>query len=97
MWKKKSSIFQLLKSKQNGVHENRWYCDTAFQWDWVFKFEKWTLRFFEFKNCKDPVTKDKGEADNIDVWKGVDVKATNYIYSAILNKQLEYITTWFSI
>lgn len=52
------------------------------------------LKFLEFKKCKDVVTRAKSKADSAEgsTWDERDIQATNYIYSAINNKQLEYIS-----
>jgi len=54
----------------------------------------WKLRLFKFlqyKKCKDVVMRAKINTDD-DGWDERDIQATNYIYSAIINKQLEYIS-----
>lgn len=52
-------------------------------------WKKRILKFFEFKKCKDPATREKTQADKDDEWNHADVKATNFIYSSITNKQLD--------
>ncbi|KMQ84192.1 rna-dependent dna polymerase [Lasius niger] len=54
-------------------------------------WKKRILNFFEFKKCKNPATRERTETDNLEEWNQADVKATNFIYSSITNKQLEYI------
>ena len=57
-------------------------------------YTNWKIRIFkflQFKKCKDVVMRAKTSTDN-DEWDDRDVQATNYIYSAITNKQLEYIS-----
>lgn len=53
-------------------------------------WKKRILKFFEFKKCKNPATRERTETDNLE-WNQADVKATNFIYSSITNKQLKYI------
>lgn len=54
-------------------------------------WKKRILKFFEFKECKEPAIREKTDQDTEPNWKRADVKATNFIYSSITNKQLEYI------
>lgn len=49
------------------------------------------LKFSEFKKCIDVVLTEKTEEEQSEKLKTADIKATNYIYSAITNKQPEYI------
>ena len=54
-------------------------------------YTNWKIRiykFLQFKKCKD-VTIEKISTDKDDS-KERDIQATNYIYSTITNKQLEY-------
>ena len=58
-------------------------------------YPSWKLRIMkllEFKNCKEQATREKASGDNEEQWKKADIKATNYIYSSISNKQLEYVS-----
>lgn len=50
------------------------------------------LKFLQFKKCKEVAIRVKNKDDVSDKWEEMDVQATNYIYSAISNKQLEYIS-----
>lgn len=54
-------------------------------------WKKRILKFFEFKKCKNPATRERTQTDNLEEWNQADMKATNCIYSSITNKQLEYI------
>ena len=54
-------------------------------------WKKRILKFFEFKKCEAAATRERLATDNQEEWKQTDVKATNFIYSSITNKQLEYI------
>lgn len=57
-------------------------------------YSNWKIRmikFLQFKKCKDVVTRAKIATDD-EKWVDRDVQATNYIYSSISNKQLEYIS-----
>ena len=54
-------------------------------------WKKRILKFLEYKKCKNVVTREKLSTDQDKNWKEAEIKATNYIYSAISNKQLEYI------
>lgn len=53
-------------------------------------WKKRILKFFEFKKCKNPATRERTETDNLEEWNQADVKATNFIYSSITNKQRVY-------
>ena len=53
----------------------------------------WKIRiykFLQFKKCKD-VMRERTPTDKDD-WEEKDIEVVNYIYSAITNKQLEYIS-----
>ena len=54
---------------------------------WKIKIYK----FPQFKKCKDVVMREKTPTDK-DNWEERDIEAVNYIYTAITNKQLEYIS-----
>ena len=49
------------------------------------------LKFLQFKKCKKVAEHKSTDNDDREKWKGKDIQATNYIYNAITNKQLEYI------
>ncbi|CAH2088679.1 unnamed protein product [Euphydryas editha] len=48
------------------------------------------LKFLQYRGCLEVVKREKCKSDDSS-WDEKDVQATNYIYSAISNKQLEYI------
>lgn len=54
-------------------------------------WEKRIMMFLKYKECDTVITRVKTEADNAD-WNKKDVKAINIIYSAITNRQLEFIS-----
>ena len=57
-------------------------------------YTNWKIRIYkylQFKMCKDDVMREKTPTDKDD-WEERDIEAVNYIYSAISNKQLEYIS-----
>lgn len=54
-------------------------------------WKKRILKFFELKKCKNVATREKTVNDKEETWNEEDVKAMNFIYSSITNKQLEYI------
>ena len=57
-------------------------------------YTNWKIRiykFLQFKKCKEVVMREKTPTDKHD-WEEKDIVAVNYIYSAITNKQLEYIS-----
>jgi len=54
-------------------------------------WKKRILKFLQFKKCKQVTEREILLTDKIEEWEEMDTKATNYIYSAITNKQLEYI------
>lgn len=54
-------------------------------------WKKRILKFLQFKKCATVATRSKTESDKDEDWTTMDVKATNYIDSAISNKQLEFI------
>lgn len=63
-------------------------------------WRKRMIKFLEFKKCKNVAIRRKASSDKAEDWTEADIKATNYIYGAISNKQLEYIAeldTAFSI
>lgn len=49
------------------------------------------LKLLEYKKCKEVATRRKLNTDKDDEWNEAELKAVNYIYSAITNKQLEYL------
>ncbi|CAH2107081.1 unnamed protein product [Euphydryas editha] len=48
------------------------------------------LKFLQYRGCVEVVKREKCKSDDSS-WDEKDVQATNYIYSSISNKQLEYI------
>ncbi|CAH2097575.1 unnamed protein product [Euphydryas editha] len=48
------------------------------------------LKFLQYRGCLEVVKREKCKSDDSS-WDEKDVQTTNYIYSAISNKQLEYI------
>ncbi len=57
-------------------------------------YEKWKYRillFLELKRCKDAVVRRKTAADKAEEWALMEVKAKNYIVSAITSEQLELV------
>jgi hypothetical protein len=57
------------------------------------EFSNWKIRilkYLQFKKCSDVATRAKISTDD-EKWDERDIQATNYIYSAISNKQLEYV------
>ena len=54
-------------------------------------WEKRIMMFLKYKECDTVITRVKTETDNAD-WNKKDVKAINIIYSAITNRQLEFIS-----
>uniref|UniRef100_A0A2A4K3T3 Endonuclease n=1 Tax=Heliothis virescens TaxID=7102 RepID=A0A2A4K3T3_HELVI len=50
------------------------------------------LKYLQFKKCQEVITRKILSTDDKDKWMEKDVQATNYIYGAITNKQLEYIS-----
>ncbi|KAK9293483.1 hypothetical protein QLX08_011590 [Tetragonisca angustula] len=60
----------------------------------VFDYRNWKkcmLKFLQYKKCKLVVDRSKSAGDSSAEWDEMDIKAVNYIYSAINNKQLKYI------
>jgi len=58
-------------------------------------YNNWKIRiikFLQFKKCRLAIEREMLPSDNREIWEEMDVKATNYIYSAISNKQLEYVS-----
>lgn len=53
-------------------------------------WKKRMSKFLEFKKCKEVITRQKNNTDK-EEWNQMEIKAMNYIYSAISNKQLEYV------
>lgn len=54
-------------------------------------WKKRILKFLEYKKYKTAAERPKLSTDKAEEWIDMDVKATNYIYSTISNKQLEYV------
>jgi len=54
-------------------------------------WKKRILKFLEFKKCKEVATREKVSSDGEPDWNTANIKAVNYIYSSISNKQLEYV------
>jgi len=54
-------------------------------------WKKRILKFLQFKRCKQVAEREVLSTDKREEWEEMDIKATNYIYSAITNKQLEYV------
>lgn len=55
----------------------------------------WKTRMYkllEYKKCKEVINRERTAKDNIDEWRHMEVKTINLIYSAISNRQLEYIS-----
>lgn len=48
-------------------------------------------KFLEIKKCKEVITRVKLETDKDQDWNHMESKAVNYIYSALSNRQLEYV------
>nr|XP_018904923.1 PREDICTED: uncharacterized protein LOC109035668 [Bemisia tabaci] len=55
-------------------------------------WKKRILKFLEFKKCKVTVERKKKKDDKQEDWENMDIKATNFIYSAISDRQLEYVS-----
>lgn len=58
------------------------------------EYKNWKVRMFkflQFKKCNEVVLRARTDSDD-ETWTEKDIQATNYIYSAITNKQLEYIS-----
>ena len=55
-------------------------------------WKKRILKFLQYKKCVTVVEREKSATDKKEEWEEKDIKATNYIYSAITNKQLEYVS-----
>lgn len=59
------------------------------------EYANWKIRltkFLQYKKCQDVITRKILSTDDKEKWTDRDVQATNYIYGAITNKQLEYIS-----
>lgn len=57
------------------------------------EYSSWKLRILnmlDFKECKDPATKERTVEDET-TWKKMDLKAKTILFSTISNRQLEYI------
>uniref|UniRef100_A0A2S2R071 Copia protein n=1 Tax=Sipha flava TaxID=143950 RepID=A0A2S2R071_9HEMI len=54
-------------------------------------WKKRIMMFLKLKKCATVIERTKISTDKEDVWAENDLKAINYIYSAISNKQLEFI------
>lgn len=56
-------------------------------------WKKRILKFLELKKCKEVATREKVSSDGEPDWNNQrqNIKAVNYIYSSISNKQLEYV------
>lgn len=55
-------------------------------------WKKRILKFFQYKKVNEVVERQRAATESETDWTTKDIKATNYIYSAISNKQLEYIS-----
>ena len=62
----------------------------------VFDGEDYSMRkkritmYLKFKKCDEVIKREKATADK-EEWDEKDLKAVNHIYSAISNKQLEFV------
>ena len=54
-------------------------------------WKKRLLTFLKFKKCDEVVKREKVDNDNDDVWNDKDLKATNYIFSALSNRQMDLV------
>lgn len=55
-------------------------------------WKKRILKFLELKKCDEVVTRDRTNTDKEEEWKIKVIKAHNYIYSSITNKQFEFVS-----
>lgn len=54
-------------------------------------WKKRILLFLEWKKCKSQATRDIQANEKKEEWEEANIKAMNYIYSSISNKQLEFV------
>ncbi len=60
----------------------------------VVDYEKWKYRmllFLQLKKCKEVAVRRQAETDKAEEWNLMEVKAQNYIVSAVTNEQLELV------
>lgn len=54
-------------------------------------WKKRIMMYLKLKKCDMVITREKTREDSDEVWEENNLKAINYIYSAITNKQLEFV------
>lgn len=54
-------------------------------------WKKRILTFLKLKKCEETCKRERQQNENADDWNQKDLKAVNYIYSALSNKQMEFI------
>lgn len=54
-------------------------------------WKKRIMMYLKMKKCDMVITREKTREDSDEVWEENNLKAINYIYSAITNKQLEFV------
>lgn len=54
-------------------------------------WKKRLLTFLKLKKCDDACKRERAAGENADVWNEKDLKAVNCIYSALSNRQMEFI------
>ena len=70
---------------------SREICIPLFEGSDYFNWKICMVKFLQFNECKEVVQRKLNTSDDQQKWEDKDVQATNYIYGAITNKQLEYI------
>lgn len=54
-------------------------------------WKKRLLKFLEYKKCKEVAVRLRATTDKLEDWLEDEIKARNYLYSAVTNRQLEYV------
>ena len=57
-------------------------------------YKLWKKRMavlLKYKRCVTPIEREKGNDDSATTWTDMDIKAMNYLYSALSSKVLEYV------